>query len=368
MMISLFKSLLCFYKEIDKQQSQTKSKKQPANRLGRFYFCLGGNNMGEQPPSPPCPETEDTGPFEDSEGHPIVEDASLEEQVDGTPNVVESDEDKLGKEEEVLQGTADTVGLTELGSAGQYCFCPDKCLVRLTTKVHGHAILCGHPKDCCRRPKHKQLQGNADRAAVVGIYNATPNATGAVLDAIEDTLGTEDEMERQHQENCQRLDALRGSAQEQTIKTTIRDRSPTQVCFDTNPEQLNNLLPTVTNQLDTGPTSGTPAQPRRNQIQDWISGLTPPIPFPAHNAPEQQPVLPLAQIRPALSPADAVPALLQSLIDKFKGLQEGLEVQQRALAGEAVKADARTTVAVPEGGQCANPTGKGTTSANAIVI
>jgi hypothetical protein len=57
--------------------------------------------MDEQPPSPPSPETEDTGPFEDSEGHPIVEDTSLEEQVGGTPDVVESDEDQSGKEEEV---------------------------------------------------------------------------------------------------------------------------------------------------------------------------------------------------------------------------------------------------------------------------
>jgi hypothetical protein len=79
-------------------------------------------------------------------------------------------------------------------------------------------------------------------------------------------------------------------------------------------------------------------------------------------------VLPLAQIRPALSPADAVPAVLQSLIDEFKGLREGLEVQQKALVGKAVKADTRTTVAVPERAQRANPTGKGTTSANAVVI
>jgi hypothetical protein len=68
--------------------------------------------MGEQEPnSPPGPETEDTGPFEDSEGHPIVEDASLDEQVVGgvVPDVVGSDDDESGKEEEVSQGTADTV-------------------------------------------------------------------------------------------------------------------------------------------------------------------------------------------------------------------------------------------------------------------
>jgi hypothetical protein len=34
--------------------------------------------MDEQLPSPPSPETEDTWPFEVSEGLPIVEDASLE--------------------------------------------------------------------------------------------------------------------------------------------------------------------------------------------------------------------------------------------------------------------------------------------------
>jgi hypothetical protein len=85
--------------------------------------------MVEQPLSPPSLEPEDTGPFEDSEGHPMVEDASLEEQVSDTPNAIESDDDKLGKEEEVSQGLADTVGITELGRAGQLLFGPDKCLV-----------------------------------------------------------------------------------------------------------------------------------------------------------------------------------------------------------------------------------------------
>jgi hypothetical protein len=108
-----------------------------------------------------------------------------------------------------------------------------------------------------------------------------------VLDAIEDTLVTEDEIERQHQENRQRLEALGGSAQKQTTDATTRDRSPTQVRFDTSLEQLNNPLPTVTNRLDSRLTSGTPAQPRRNQIQGWISRLTPPEPVTAHNAPSR---------------------------------------------------------------------------------
>jgi hypothetical protein len=88
--------------------------------------------------------------------------------------------------------------------------------------------LCGHPKDGCGRPKHTQLQGNADCAGVVGIYNAAPNATGAVLDPIEDTLVTKDKMERQYQENRQHLEALGGSAQKRTTEATIQDQSPTQ--------------------------------------------------------------------------------------------------------------------------------------------
>jgi hypothetical protein len=105
--------------------------------------------MGELPPSSSSPESGCTGPFEDLEGHAIMEDASLEdEQIAGcAPDVVESDNDEPGKEEEASQGTANTVGLTELGSAGQPCFGPHKCLVRLATRVHGHAIL--------RCPNHK---------------------------------------------------------------------------------------------------------------------------------------------------------------------------------------------------------------------
>jgi hypothetical protein len=60
-----------------------------------------------------------------------------------------------------------------------------------------------------------------------------------VLDTIEDTLVvTEEEMEIQHQENRQCLEALRGSAQKQTTEDTIQDWSPTQVRFNTGLELL----------------------------------------------------------------------------------------------------------------------------------
>jgi hypothetical protein len=260
--------------------------------------------------------------------------------------------------------------LTKLGSAGQLLFGPDKCLIRLTTRVHGHAILCGHPKDGCRRLKHKQLQGTPDRIGVVGIYNATPNATGAVLGAIEDTLVTEEKMERQHQENRRRLEALGGSAQKRTTEDTIRDGPPTQVHFDTNPELLNKPPSSTTNRLDNEPPSGTPAQPQRNQIQEWISGLTPPEPVSAHYiGHEPLPPPPLAPTHPDPSSAGyAVPALLRTLIDEFKGLREGLEVQQRALAAEASKYEARTTVVAPDGAPPANTAGRGSTPVTTVVV
>jgi hypothetical protein len=97
--------------------------------------------MDELPPSPSSPDIEDTWPLEDSKGQPVVEDASLDEQVTGgAPNAIEYDDDASGTEAEVSQGTTNTVGLMELGSAGQLCFSPDKCLVWLATSVHGHAI------------------------------------------------------------------------------------------------------------------------------------------------------------------------------------------------------------------------------------
>jgi hypothetical protein len=71
-----------------------------------------------------------------------------------------------------------------------------------------------------------------------------------VLGPIEDTLLTEEEMERQDQENRQLLDAFGGSAQKRATEDTIRDESPTQARFDTSLELLNKPLSTATNQQD----------------------------------------------------------------------------------------------------------------------
>jgi hypothetical protein len=119
--------------------------------------------------------------------------------------------------------------LTELGSAGQILFGADKCLVRLASKVQGHNILCGYTSDGCKRCKHQELRGIPTRVGVVGIYNATPNASGFVLDAIEETFISEEDLEAQHQDNRRRLEALGGSAKKRQDEMTGRDRSPTQV-------------------------------------------------------------------------------------------------------------------------------------------
>jgi hypothetical protein len=70
-----------------------------------------------------------------------------------------------------------------------------------------------------------------------------------------------------------------------------------------------------------------------------------------------------APTHPALSSADdSVPALLQSLIGEFKGLQEGLEVHQKALAVKASsKYEARMTVDAPYGAPHVITTGRGST-------
>jgi hypothetical protein len=123
-----------------------------------------------------------------------------------------------------------------------------------------------------------------------------------------------------------------------------------QVRFDTNPEQLNHPLSTDINEPDVGPSlAGTPAQPRRDQIQDWINGLTPesvPTNVMAHGPP---PLPTLAPIRPDPNVDGAVATLLQSLINEFKGLKEGLETQQTALAVEASNQEARRMAAAAPG-------------------
>jgi hypothetical protein len=135
-------------------------------------------------------------------GRPIVEDTSLEEQIAGAePQEAKSDDEDSGDEEEALHDKNNTAGLTELDSAGQILFGANKCLVQLVSKVQGHNILCRYPSDGWKCPKHQELWGIPTRVGVVGIYNATPNAPGSVLDAIEETFISEEDLEAQHQDN-----------------------------------------------------------------------------------------------------------------------------------------------------------------------
>jgi hypothetical protein len=183
---------------------------------------------------PNSPSSPDTGeildrPIADAMGCPIVEDASLEEQIArAKPQEAKSNDDDSQDKEEASHDTNNTTSLTYLGSAGQILFCADKCLVPLS-KVQGHNIPCGYPSDGCKRPKHQELWGIPMHVSVVGIYNATPNASGSILDAIEVTFISKEDLEAQHQDNQGWLEALRGSAKKGQDETTRRDRSPNQV-------------------------------------------------------------------------------------------------------------------------------------------
>jgi hypothetical protein len=89
-----------------------------------------------------------TQPTKGEVGAPLAEDASVSE-TGGAPQEVESDNEDQDLEEETSLGTADTADRTYIRSAGQMHFGPYKCLVRLTTKVQTHTILCGYFKDRC---------------------------------------------------------------------------------------------------------------------------------------------------------------------------------------------------------------------------
>jgi hypothetical protein len=160
--------------------------------------------------------------MEDEDGVPIVEDALVSE-VGGAPKEVESDNEEQYQEEETSLGTADTADHNDIGSAGQMHFGPDKCLVRLTTKVQTHTILCGHFKGSCMRPKHQALQLDPLRVGSPGVYNATLNSGGLILDAIEDSFVTEKEHEQLHQANRRRLKQMVGSTQNQWAKEAYRE-------------------------------------------------------------------------------------------------------------------------------------------------
>lgn len=62
----------------------------------------------------------------------------------GAPEEVESDKEDQDQEEKNSLGMADTVDHTEIGSARQMYFKPNKCFVHLTTKVQLYTILCGY--------------------------------------------------------------------------------------------------------------------------------------------------------------------------------------------------------------------------------
>jgi hypothetical protein len=255
----------------------------------------------------------------------------------GAPKEVESDNEDQDPGEETSMGTADTADRTKIGSAGQMHFGPEKCLVRLTTKVQTHTILCGHLKDSCRRPKHQALQLDPFRVGRPGVYNATLNSGGLVLDAIEDSFITEKEHDQLHQENRRRPEQMAGSTQKQRAEEALRERSPPQVQFDLDqPEGLNNPASTL-------PAEESPLRSRREQLREWIESVSPesPDPTPPTTGPGNSPRCRDASLQGMEEPSVAV--LLATLVSELKGLKGGLAAQQEALTDFIAETNAEHT-------------------------
>jgi hypothetical protein len=175
--------------------------------------------------------------------------------------------------EEGSQGTNDTDGISEFGNAGQVHYDVTKCLVRLSSKVNNRTMLCGFDRDTCPRRKHQDLQSNSEKIGAVGYYIATPNSKKTVLDAIEDTHITEEDMDRHKEENRLLLEAVGGSAQKRAAEQAYKAKSPPTVQIDPTPTIMGERSPTARRELMNDWLDALPATPRAPEpTSDPVSG------------------------------------------------------------------------------------------------
>jgi hypothetical protein len=195
----------------------------------------------------------------------------------------------------------------------------------------------GTSRTVARRPKHQAFQLDPSRVGRQGVYNATLNSGGLILDAIEDSFITEEEHEQLHQENRRRLELMSGSTQKQQAEEAHRERSSTQVQFDLDPpEALNNPAPVLA--------EGSPLPGRREQLRESIDYVSPESPDPTPlnttrpgNLPRRQD----ASLQNSDDPSVAV--LLAALVSELKGLKGGLPAQQDALTDFIAETPAERT-------------------------
>jgi hypothetical protein len=197
----------------------------------------------------------------------------------------------------------------ELNVVGEAHYDDSRCLVILTTPVKGHELLCGYPKESCRRPKHRVLQTLSGRRGMTGVYQQLPNGKGVVHDAVADTRRTVEEVEASRLQNLSLLEALRSSPEKALAELQAKPRSRPTVRIDTS----------------------TPATgPRKTRLQSWAKDLpeTPTGPATAFAtttpyalpAPYTAPTTTAAPAGPTSRTATADPvmvSLLSKMVDKF---------------------------------------------------
>jgi hypothetical protein len=118
--------------------------------------------------------------------------------TDESDDDLSEDDDDLGS-----RGTDDTQVVSDLNVQGLASFDATRCLVELTQKVKGHAILCGHLRASCTRPKHQKLQKELGRRGEEGYYQELPNSKGTVYDAVADTYMSHQAWTDQRESNRQ---------------------------------------------------------------------------------------------------------------------------------------------------------------------
>jgi hypothetical protein len=172
-------------------------------------------------------------------------------------NTDDSDDDLSEPDEDLTsQATDDTQVVSDLNVQGMAAFDETRCLVELSQKVKGHALLCGHLRASCSRRKHIAIQNQPGRRGQEGYYQELPNARGTANDAVADTFLSQEAWIERRQSNRVMLTQL---GQEQSpgkalMDATMKPRGKPQVRIDT-----------------------TPRGPRAAQLQAWaqVSPATP---------------------------------------------------------------------------------------------
>jgi hypothetical protein len=153
-------------------------------------------------------------------------------------NDEESDADLSEPDEELTsQGTDDTQVVSELNAQGMAHYDDAVCLVELSQRVKGHALLCGHPRSSCTRPKHRELQRRSGPRGEPGYYQRFANARGTAYDAILDTFMSPQAWIEQRTQNRALLSQLGreqspGKAQ---MEAALKPKSTPMVRIDTAP-------------------------------------------------------------------------------------------------------------------------------------